>query len=168
MTAAKASPTTAPSRIIIVCPRCGAKNRVDLNRARTEQPRCARCHAPLPISAGAGAAAADAGVPREVTDDNLRTVLAGAGDRPVLVDAWAEWCPPCKMLTPTIDAIAAESAGRWVVGKLDIDQNPRTAAEFRISSIPTMLIFKNGQLVDTLIGLRPKPDIVSRLQQHAG
>jgi len=71
------------------------------------------------------------------------------------------------MLAPTIDALASESAGRWVVGKLDTDHNPQVASRFQISSIPTLLIFKRGQLVDQLVGVQPKPAIAARLAQHA-
>src|SRR5439155_25022503 len=108
------------------------------------------------------------GKPRVFTDRNLQDELTAAGDRPVLVDCWAEWCAPCRMLTPTIDQLANESAGRWIVAKLNVDENPRTAGQFRISSIPAMLIFKRGELVDQLIGLQPKPAIAARLDRHVG
>ena len=100
--------------------------------------------------------------PVEVTDATLPRVLAEAGEKPVLVDCWAEWCPPCRMLAPTIEALAAGSAGRWVIAKLDTEQNPRTASQFHINSIPTMLIFKKGELVDQLVGLQPRPAIEAR------
>jgi len=129
---------------------------------------CARCHAPLPVNADGRGGSADAGHPIELTDVNFQAELAAAGDRPVLVDCWAEWCPPCRMLAPTIDQLAAESAGRWVIAKLDVDHNPRVAGQFRVGSIPTMLIFKRGQLVDQLVGLQPKPNILARLERHSG
>lgn len=141
---------------IITCPKCGAKNRVD-ERARSAIPKCGRCGTTLPVGSGSD------GKPLHVTDSTFDEVLASAGDLPVLIDAWAEWCGPCKMLGPTIDQIAGESAGRWIVGKLNVDQSPRTASRFRISSIPTLLIFKNGQLRDQIVGLQPKQAIVSRL-----
>jgi thioredoxin len=151
---------------IITCPHCGAKNRVDERKAAATQPVCGRCKQPLAVS-GDGAARSD-GHPIEVTDATLAQVLASAGDRPVLIDCWAAWCGPCRMLAPTIDALAKESNGRWVVGKLDTDKNPETGSRFRISSIPAMLIFKRGQLIDQLVGLQPKQAIVARLLQHAG
>jgi thioredoxin 2 len=151
---------------IITCPYCGAKNRVDERKAAATQPVCGRCKQPLVVS-GDGTARSD-GHPIEVSDATLAQVLASAGDRPVLIDCWAAWCGPCRMLAPTIDALAKESNGRWVVGKLDTDKNPATASRFRISSIPAMLIFKRGQLIDQLVGLQPKQAIVARLSQHAG
>ena len=84
----------------------------------------------------------------------------------VIIDFYATWCPPCRALAPVIDALAKDAAGRWVVGKLDTDKNPRTAGQFRISSIPTMLIFKNGQLVDQLVGLQPRQQIEAALRRR--
>ena len=147
---------------IITCPRCGAKNRVDLSRASQQQPVCGQCHAPLDIST-----AGNADHPIALTDQTFAQTLANAGDLPVLIDCWAEWCPPCKMLAPVIDQLAAESQGRYIIAKLNTDDNPQISAQFRISSIPTMLIFKRGQLVDTLVGLQPKQAIAQRLATHA-
>ena len=145
--------------MIIACQVCGAKNRVDPARAKEMQPACGRCGAYLPVSPQPGG-----GKPIEVTDDNFQNVLASAGDKPVLIDCWATWCPPCRLLAPTIDELAEESGGRYVVGKLDTDANPRTAGRFRISSIPTLLIFRNGKLADTLVGVQPKQAIVAKLR----
>src|SRR3954468_20803936 len=141
---------------IVTCPKCGAKNRVDERAAERATPRCGKCHTAL-------ASGAPDGKPLTVTDSNFQDVLNTAGNKPVLIDAWAEWCPPCKMLGPTIDKIAGESGGRWVIGKLNVDESPGVAQQFRISSIPTMLIFKNGQLKDQLVGLQPKQAIEARL-----
>jgi len=94
-------------------------------------------------------------------------VLAAAGARPVLVDCWAAWCGPCRMLAPTIDALARSAAGRFVVAKLDVDANPNVASKFRVSSIPTMLIFKSGTLVDQIVGLQSQQAIETRLLSHA-
>lgn len=148
---------------IVTCPNCGAKNRVDEAAAAARQPVCGRCGTKLSTAASATGDSADSGHPIEVTDATMAEMLAHAGDRPVLVDCWAAWCGPCRMLAPTIEALAAESGGRYVVAKLDTDRNPRTAAEYRISSIPTMLIFHRGQLVDQLVGLQPKQAIAARL-----
>src|SRR5437764_6223296 len=98
-----------------------------------------------------------------MTDDNLASMLSSAGDRPVLMDCWAAWCGPCRMLAPAIDQLAAESGGRWIIGKLNVDENPATAARYRIGSIPAMLIFKRGELVDQIVGLQPKQAIAARL-----
>jgi thioredoxin 1 len=78
------------------------------------------------------------------------------GARPVLVDFWAPWCPPCRALAPTIEAIAVQFNGRAEVAKLDIDQNPETAAAQGISSIPTVLIFRGGRVIDRIVGLQPR------------
>ena len=148
---------------IVVCPKCGAKNRVNERAAQAAQPVCGRCGTKLSLDPG-GPTSSDHSI--EVTDATFERVLAEAGDKPVLIDCWATWCPPCKALAPTIDALARESAGRWIIGKLDTDQNPQTSGRFGISSIPTMLIFKRGQRVDQLVGLQPKPNIEAALRRH--
>ena len=145
--------------MILTCPNCGAKNRIDEQRAASMQPVCGRCHTKLDVAA---ATSATNGAPLEVTDATFsRDVLSAA--KPVLVDAWAAWCGPCKMIAPTIDQLARESDGKYVVAKLDVDANPRIASQFNISSIPTLLIFKGGQLVDRIVGLQPKEAIAARL-----
>jgi thioredoxin len=101
-----------------------------------------------------------------VTDASLPAELAGAGPKPVLVDCWAPWCGPCRAIAPVMDQLAAESAGRWVVAKLNVDENPRTATQYHIDAIPAMLLFKNGQLVDKIVGLQPKHAIAAKLAQH--
>lgn len=148
---------------VVTCPKCGAKNRVDESRAASLQPKCGRCGTPLDVS---GAAAQDSGKPIAVTDDTIDAILQSAGDKPVLVDAWAAWCPPCRAIAPTIDQLAAESGGRYVVGKLDVDANQRTAGKYNVEGIPALLIFKRGQLVEHLVGLQPKQLIAKALQTH--
>jgi len=83
-----------------------------------------------------------------------------------LVDCWAEWCGPCRMIGPVIEELAKEFAGRVAFGKLNVDQNPATAARFRIMSIPTLIIMKNGTVVDTIVGTVPRDHIVSKLQLY--
>ena len=144
--------------MIISCQICGAKNRVDPARAHDTQPVCGKCGAHLPFPRRSGG-----GKPIEITDENFERVLASAGDKPVLIDFWATWCPPCRLLAPTIDVLAEESGGRYVVGKLDTDANPQTAGRFRISSIPTLLIFRGGKLADTLVGVQPRREIEAKL-----
>jgi thioredoxin 2 len=142
---------------IITCPSCGAKNRVNESRLAGERPVCGRCGAKLSVEAG--------GEVVEVTDASLAQFLSSAGERPALVDCWAPWCGPCRMIGPTIDQLAAESAGRYVVGKLNVDQNPATAQRFNISSIPALLLFKNGKVAGQLVGVQPKQAIARRLAE---
>ena len=139
---------------VVTCPNCGAKNRVDPAAAREKRAVCGRCGEPLP-------AAQDK--PATVTDADFEAFLKSAGERPVLVDCWAAWCGPCRMLAPTIDALASESGGRYAVAKLDTDTNPRTAARFQVDALPTLLIFRRGQVVDRLVGLQPKLAIAASL-----
>ncbi len=83
----------------------------------------------------------------------------------VIVDCWAPWCAPCKMVAPVIEELAREYAGKVVFGKLNVDENPRTATEFAIRAIPTMFIFKNGKLVDVIQGALPKQDIEAKVKE---
>jgi thioredoxin 1 len=85
---------------------------------------------------------------------------------PVVVDFWAEWCGPCRRLAPTVDAIAAEYDGRATVAKMNVDENPNVPGRFMIRGIPTLLIFKNGELADQIVGLAPKEEITKKLDQQ--
>lgn len=144
---------------IQTCPNCGTKNRVNEFLASAHKPICGKCGALLSDRA----ATADL-KPQVVTDTSFAAdVIDASSAKAILVDAWAEWCGPCRMLAPVLDQLAAESQGRYKIAKLNVDDNPRTAAQFNIRSIPTLLIFKNGKLVDQLIGAQPKQAIAARL-----
>lgn len=99
-----------------------------------------------------------------LTDDNFEVELAKA-TVPLLVDFYADWCGPCKMIAPIIEEIAHEYEGKIVVGKMDVDSNPNTAAKFGIMSIPTQMIFKNAQSVKTIVGFQPKETLVQNINE---
>ena len=101
----------------------------------------------------------------EITDSSFQEVVLQS-DKPVLVDFWAPWCGPCRMLSPVIEQLHNEFEGKAVVAKVDIDNNQQVALEYGIKSIPTLLIFKNGEVVDKIVGLSPKEVIVEKLSAH--
>jgi len=93
----------------------------------------------------------------EITDANIKSLLAEG--KPLIVDFWAPWCGPCKMMLPIVDELASQYEGKINIGKLNVDENPDTCEEFGIMNIPTMLFFKNGELVDRHVGASRKGDI---------
>lgn len=99
------------------------------------------------------------------TDDSFDKDVLNA-DVPVLVDFWAEWCGPCRMMGPTVDQVATEYAGKVKVGKLDVDSNIQTASRYGIRGIPTLLLFKGGQIVEQKVGAIGKPDFQKMLDKH--
>ena len=103
--------------------------------------------------------------PKAMTDDTFEEELKKA-DKPVLVDFWAGWCGPCKMIAPILEEIAEERAGDLEILKLDVDANPRWAMEHGVLGIPTMLLFKEGEVVDRITGYLPKPKFLARLEPH--
>ncbi len=140
---------------LIPCPACGATNRVPRGKLeRGLQPFCGRCKTPLPLSSR----------PLTVTDATFAAEVE-ASPVPVLVDAWAPWCGPCRMIAPVVDQLAVELAGRARVAKLNVDENPLTANRFGLRSIPTLLVFKGGEEVDRIVGVQPKAEIARRLER---
>ena len=142
---------------VVTCRNCGARNRVDEGRLANSEAKCGRCGEKLRASE-------QESKPVTITDQTFEREVVQARGRPVLVDCWAPWCGPCRMVAPVLDQLAAESAGRYRITKLNVDENPQTASRFNIASIPTMLIFKDGKLNDRLIGAQPKQAIAERLQ----
>ena len=141
---------------IIRCQGCGALNRISPERLQAgKAPVCGQCHAVLAPPAPTA--------PLKVTDANFAGLVEEATG-PVFVDFWAGWCGPCLMIGPFIDQLAAELTGRVVVAKLNVDENPRTAARYGVTSIPTMIIFDQGREVGRLNGAVPKETMIARLR----
>lgn len=100
-----------------------------------------------------------------VTDQDFEEKVLNA-ELPILVDFWAVWCGPCKMIAPILDELTDELDGQLLIGKLDVDHNPSTAMAYGVMSIPTLLLFKDGQPVERIVGYQPKPQLMNRLQKH--
>lgn len=101
----------------------------------------------------------------EVTIENFQVEVLGA-DQPVLVDFWAEWCGPCKMIAPIVDQLSHEYEGKLRVGKLDADEYPEILQQYGIMGIPTLILFKGGQPVERMVGFKPKNELIARIERH--
>ena len=101
----------------------------------------------------------------EISESNFNDTVLDA-DKPVLIDFWAEWCGPCRILGPTVEEVAEEYNGKVVVGKLNVDHNPSIASKYGIRSIPSLLIFSNGKVEDQIVGAVPKAQITDALSNH--
>ena len=134
----------------VVCPHCDAVNRIPVDRL-TQQPKCGKCKDPL-----------FTGSPVELSDHNFATHLR-RNDLPVVVDFWAPWCGPCRMQAPILEKVAAAVEGKARVGKLNVDESPAIAARFAVSGIPTLIIFKDGEEVDRMVGLQAEEVLVDKL-----
>ena len=101
----------------------------------------------------------------EITDGNFSDVVLNS-DKAVLVDFWATWCGPCRMIAPIVDELHTELEGKAVIGKVNVDENSEASTNYGVRNIPTILIFKNGEVVDKLVGAVPKSEILSKLESH--
>jgi thioredoxin 2 len=140
---------------LIRCPSCGVTNRVPLEKVESGlRPICGRCKTRIPVDHK----------PVTVTDATFSAEVERS-PLPVVLDMWAPWCGPCRMITPMIEELATEMAGRLRFAKLNVDENPATAARFNVRSIPTILVFKGGREVDRIVGIQPKSAMTRRLEK---
>ena len=133
--------------LIIRCPSCGAINRVRI-LGSSMQPTCGRCKTPLELT----------GKPIRITSANFEQEV-GKWPGSVLVDFWAAWCAPCRMIAPVLEELARDRAGHLRIGKVNTEEESALAANFGIRSIPTLILFHKGRVIDQLSGALPKPDL---------
>jgi thioredoxin 2 len=142
---------------IISCPSCSGANRVRRDRViEGLLPVCGHCRKSLAVDAQ----------PVTVTDATFGAEVL-AFPRPVMVDLWAAWCPPCRMIAPTLDEIAGEMMGRLRIAKLNVDENPVTHSSLNASGIPTLVMFRDGREVDRMVGALPPPQLRAWLARFA-
>ena len=135
---------------IIKCTKCGTKNRVPEDRLN-DKPVCGKCGEGLPLVPAYNH-------PVDITDQTFENEIVQHPGT-VLLDCWAPWCGPCKAVAPVLEQLAKEYAGKVKITKLNVDENPQTASRFSIRSIPTMMLFQNGKVLNTLVGALPKSEI---------
>jgi thioredoxin 2 len=144
--------------VIVACTRCGQGNRLAYERLGVAAPRCARCATPLPPPS----------VPIELENEELFEALVSRSALPVLVDFWAEWCGPCKMVAPEIQKAAALGAGRWIVAKVNTEALPAAAMRHSIRAIPLLALFRGGSEIARHAGVMPAAGIAHFIERHLG
>ncbi len=144
----------ANERVLIRCRKCGTRNRIPIHKLQ-DGPRCGRCKNPFPRIPVTHR-------PVMVTDRTFATEVI-ASPLPVLLDCWAAWCAPCGAMAPVLDDLARAYAGRLKVAKLNVDQNPMTASRFSVMSLPMLLFFRDGKMVDSAAGALPRLEIERHL-----
>ena len=141
--------------VIVTCDKCGTKNRIPRVRMQ-ESPLCGKCHEVIAVGTYYDQ-------PVTISDYTFAEEVTSYPG-PVLVDCWAPWCGPCRMVGPVLDQLASEYAGRIKIAKLNVDENPRTATQHAIQSIPTLLLFNQGKKVGQLVGAQPRAAIEKQLK----
>lgn len=144
--------------LLATCSRCGKKNRIPISRLR-QSARCGSCKSPLPQGVW------ESETPVQV-DDITFDGLVGRSLSPVLVDFWAPWCAPCRIMEPVLEQLARKHVGELIVAKLNVDQSPTVASRFGITSIPTMILFQHGRPLDQMVGAVPAAQLEGRIARH--
>ena len=143
--------------IVVTCNNCGTKNRIPADKQHLG-PKCGKCHKAISLAGTA--------VPVELDDSSFHGFIRQAS-KPVMVDFFSPTCGPCRMLSPVIDAMARRFYGRVIIAKLDTSHHHMTASQFRITGVPTLLFFKNGELVDQVTGALPEQELTRLIEKFA-
>lgn len=143
--------------IVVACPNCGTKNRIPADKQHLG-PKCGSCKAALSLAAAA--------VPVELNDSTFSGFISQA-TKPIMVDFFSPTCGPCRMLAPVIDSLARKFIGRVIIAKLDTSRNQMAAAQYRIRGVPTLLFFKNGQILDQVTGALPEQELAQLVERYA-
>ena len=139
--------------LILACSECGTKNRIPLSRIK-ESSKCGKCGALLSTDI--------ISQPLDVVDNTFDKIVLGS-QLPVLVDCWAPWCGPCKAVGPILDELAVKYQGKLIIAKVNVDENQGIGTRYSISSIPTMLLVKNGKIIDQVVGALPKEELEKQI-----
>ncbi len=139
--------------LILACQKCGTKNRIPLLRI-SETPKCGKCGTLLATDV--------ISQPVNVVDNTFDKLVLGS-TLPVLVDCWAPWCGPCRAVGPILDELAVKYKAKLIIAKINVDENPKIGARYSISSIPTILLVKNGKVIDQLVGALPKEELEKQI-----